>query len=274
MKTLEQLELEKGSFSIGDALSQGWQYVSKNLGYYILGGIIAVLAGLICGFIPFGGSIANSLLLTPCFLAGAIYVTWRISNGIPWTNFGDMFKGFNYLSPLFLSSLIQFLVGVVVVVLFFLKQIPIFIDFFKMASGSGAITHKDEIRDLLFEFLTPTNLILGLVAMLIVLFVSVIWAFKSHFIVIYNMGAWPAMEMSRKIATKNFLSILGLMIVLGLILIVSAIPCGIGLLFSYPLMIGATYSAFAQITHCNDGNDINQDGFDFMKSEPAGDQTL
>jgi hypothetical protein len=269
MKTIEQIEQSHDSFSVGDALSQGWAFVSKHLGYYILGGIVAVLIGMVCGFIPFAGSIANSLVITPCFMASAIYITWRISNGIAWTDFGDLFKGFNFVSPVFLSSLIQFLVGVVLMLLFFIKQIPTFIDMFKLASGSGMISNQDEIRDLVFQFLTPMNIILFIVCMIILLFVTIIWFFKTHFIVIYNMQAWPAMEASRKLVMKNFGSVLGLAIVLGLIVLVSAIPCGIGLLFSYPLMIGASYSAFAQLTHCHESNELQADNFDFMKDEPT-----
>ena len=108
-----------------------------------------------------------------------------------------------------------------------------------------------------------------IVSMIILLFVTIIWFFKTHFIVIYNMQAWPAMEASRKLVMKNFGSVLGLVIVLGLIVLVSAIPCGIGLLFSYPLMIGASYSAFAQLTHCHESNELQADNFDFMKDEPT-----
>ena len=52
MKTLEQIETDQSTFSIGQALSQGWAYVSKNLVYYILGGIISFLIGAAAGFIP------------------------------------------------------------------------------------------------------------------------------------------------------------------------------------------------------------------------------
>ena len=81
------------------------------------------------------------------------------------------------------------------------------------------------------------------------------------------MDAWPAMEMSRRIARHNLLPLLGFFLLMGIIIMISAIPCGIGLLFSLPLMIGATYSAFAQITHCDQADEINKDMFDFMGEE-------
>ena len=40
MKTLAELQTDKSTFSIGLALGDGWNLVSKNLGYYILGAIV------------------------------------------------------------------------------------------------------------------------------------------------------------------------------------------------------------------------------------------
>ena len=40
-------------------------------------------------------------------MAGAVYVTWRISKGEGWTDFGDMFKGFKFLQPVAIATLIQ-----------------------------------------------------------------------------------------------------------------------------------------------------------------------
>jgi len=45
---------------------------------------------------------------------------------------------------------------------------------------------------------------------------------------------------------------------------ISALPCGIGLLFTMPWFIGSIYSAFAQITHCDRVDELNEDMFDFM----------
>lgn len=101
MKTLEKLKTDSSVFSIGQAMGDGWNLVSKHLGYYILGGVIAVVIGGAVGIIPFVGSIANNLILSPCLMAGAVYVTWRISNGKGWADFGDMFKGFKFLQPVY-----------------------------------------------------------------------------------------------------------------------------------------------------------------------------
>jgi hypothetical protein len=267
MKTPEELKTDKTTFSIGLALSDGWKLVSKFLGYYILGGILTVVIGMGVGIIPFVGSIADNLILSPCLMAGAIYVTWRISNGIGWTDFGDMFKGFNFLSPIVVSTLIQTAASLALAVLFLLKYLEKIITLFKLSQGSGAYRNQEEMKDVLIQLYNSGALVSFLLLMVALLFISVVWAFKYHFIVIYKMQAWPAMDMSRRIASHNLLNLIGFFLLMGLILIVSAIPCGIGLLFSLPLLIGATYSAFAQITNCDQANEINEQMSDFMPDE-------
>ncbi len=267
MKTIEQIETDKTSFSIGLALSDGWKLVSKNLLFYILGLLVScvILGGSY--LIPILGSFASSLILMPCLIAGGIYVTWQISNGKAWTDFGDMFKGFGFLTPLMVSSLIQMLVSLAIMVILFISYIPELLQLFKLSSGGGTFSNKDEIKDLVFSMLNAKTVILFLVAFLGSLFISIIWAFKSYFIVIYKLQAWPAMEASRKLAMKNFFELLGLFIILGLIFIVSALPCLIGLIFTLPWIVGVIYSAFAQLTDCNNAYDLKKEGFDFMKEE-------
>ena len=70
MKSIEELQSDRSTFSIGEAFSDGWNLVSKHLGFYIAAGIIAVLIGSAAGIIPFIGSLINSLILSPCFMAG------------------------------------------------------------------------------------------------------------------------------------------------------------------------------------------------------------
>ena len=267
MKTLEELKTDKSVFSIGQAFSDGWAMVSKHLGYYILGGIIAVVISAGVGIIPIVGGIVNNLILSPCLMAGAVYVTWNISNGKGWADFGDMFKGFNYVQPIAISTLIQGAASLLLMVLVFYNFIPELMNLFKMSQGTNAFTRQDEIGRAFLQLFTGKFIISCLILSIVLLFITALWAFKNHFIVIYKMQAWPAMEMSRKIASHNLLQLIGLFLLLGIIIIISAIPCGIGLLFSLPLMIGATYSAFAQITHCDRSNEINEEMFDFMAED-------
>ena len=264
MKTLEELKTDKSVFSIGLALSDGWAMVSKHLGYYILGGIVTMAISIGVSIIPIVGGIVNNLILSPCLMAGAVYVTWNISKGKGWADFGDMFKGFTYLQPIAISTLKQMAVSLILTALVFFNFIPELIHLFKISQGSNAFTQQQEIRDAFLKLFNSKFIVSALILTVALLFIAALWAFKNHFIIIYKMEAWPAMEMSRHIARHNLAQLIGFFLLMGIILVVSAIPCGIGLLFTFPLLIGATYSAFAQITHCDKDNEISVETFDFM----------
>lgn len=268
MKSIEELRERKGTFSIGLAISDGWRLVSTHLGYYIGAGVITVVISMFIGFVPYIGSIIDNLIISPCFAASAIFITWRISKGYGWTDFGDMFKGFSYAAPVVIATLIQSFAMLIIGLLCFFSLIPQLIELWELSQGSGTYQNQDEIAEIFRSiFFDPTNILLFCLFMLAILFLTAVWAFKIHFIVVYKMDAWPAMELSRRVTAPNLLRLLGLFIIIGLIVIVSALPCGIGLLFSLPLSIGTIYSAFAQIT----GSDQpDEQIFDFMAGENSG----
>lgn len=267
MKSLDTLQTTHPTFSIGKAISDGWSFVSSSLGYYILGGILAVLIGGAAGIIPFIGSMANNFIISPCFVASAIYITWGISKKTAWTDFGDIFKGFNYLLPIALSSLLQSVAMGILVILFFFNYLPQLTDLFDQLKDPYNFDNNTIVIQTGFsQFINTETVLLFLGLVLSLLILAAIWAFTTHFIVIYKLQAWPAMEMSRKIATHNLLQLVGLFFILGLIILVSILPCGIGLLFSLPLSIASVYSAFAQITACNEV-EIDNDMFDFTQED-------
>ena len=273
MKSIEELRETKGTFAIGQAISDGWRLVSQHLGYYIGAGVIVMIIGMGLGFIPWIGGLINNLFVSPCFAASAIFITWRISKGYGWTDFGDMFKGFSYATPVVISTLIQSFVMVLIGLLCFFSLIPQLVDLWELSQGSGAYQNQDEIAELFRSiFFNTNNILLFCLFILAMLLVTAVWAFKIHFIVVYKMDAWPAMELSRRVTTPNLLRLVGLFIIIGLIVIVSALPCGIGLLFSLPLSIGAIYSAFAQITGSNQPDADSNYTFDFMAGENSGSQ--
>lgn len=267
MKSLSDLQSTHYTFSISKALSDGWAFVKAHMGYYIAGGILAVLIGGAAGIIPYVGSIANNLIISPCFAASAVYITWHISKNMGWRDIGDIFKGFNYVMPVAISTLIQTFASGALFILFFFNYLPQLKDLLDLAQSPYSIEqNKAAIESMAGQLFNTETLLLFLGFMLAIAVLSAVWVFKTHFIVIYKLDAWPAMEMSRKITTHNLLPLIGLFFVLGIIIIISALPCGIGLLFSLPLSITAVYSAFAQITSC-DENEIDKDMFDFIPED-------
>ena len=73
------------------------------------------------------------------------------------------------------------------------------------------------------------------------IYVSVAYAFTVPLIVDKNMEVWEAMEHSRKTVTKHWFKVAGLMGLLSIIIVISAIPLGIGLVWTLPLMFVTLY---------------------------------
>ena len=61
------------------------------------------------------------------------------------------------------------------------------------------------------------------------------------------MGFWQAMELSRKMVSKHWWHVFGLMILLGLLNIVGLLACCVGALFTVPIGIGALMYAYETI---------------------------
>ncbi len=75
-------------------------------------------------------------------------------------------------------------------------------------------------------------------------FLAVIWWFTVPLIADRRMDFWPAMELSRKVATKHWFTVFGLLLLTTLVGIAGVLACGIGIFVTIPLAIGATYYAY------------------------------
>ena len=73
------------------------------------------------------------------------------------------------------------------------------------------------------------------------IYVTVAYAFTIPLIVDKNMEVWEAMEHSRKTVTKHWFKVAGLMGLLTIIMLLGAIPLGVGLIWALPLMFVTLY---------------------------------
>ncbi len=95
-------------------------------------------------------------------------------------------------------------------------------------------------------------MMLGFVLLIIPgIYLAVAYGFTIPLIVEKNLGAWEAMETSRKAVTRHWFKIFFLYLVMTLIFILSAIPLGIGVIWTYPMfvaMIGVMYREMFGVT--------------------------
>ena len=105
---IERILSEGNDFKFGDYISQGFAILQKNLGGFIGFAAIFIVLSMVIGLIPFIGSFANSLVVTPALTAGAYLVARKLDRG-EGTEFGDFFKGFDFTAQLALGALVTIL---------------------------------------------------------------------------------------------------------------------------------------------------------------------
>ena len=109
---------------------------------------------------------------------------------------------------------------------------------------AGILIYIMTMIGFLFFIFIPINsfTMIGVVLVLIFsMYVSVAYAFTIPLIVDKNMDVWAAMEHSRKTVTKHWFKVAGLMGLLTVAMAISAIPLGVGLIWTIPLMFITMY---------------------------------
>ena len=97
----------------------------------------------------------------------------------------------------------------------------------------------------LLNFLMMILIMIGLVLLVIPgIYLAVAYSTALPLMVEKNMGLWEALETSRKAISKRWFSVFALYLIMVVILMISTIPLGIGLIWTLPfsmLVIGVLY---------------------------------
>jgi len=109
---------------------------------------------------------------------------------------------------------------------------------FKSVFNYYHLTGKLALAGILIYIFTVVGFIL---LILPAIYVSVAYAFTVPLLIDKNMEVWEAMEHSRKTVTRHWFKVAGLMGLLTVIMAISIIPLGIGLIWSVPLMFVTLY---------------------------------
>ena len=91
------------------------------------------------------------------------------------------------------------------------------------------------------------------------IYLSIAYSFAPYLVVEKNMGAWEAMETSRKAITLYWWRYFGLMLVAMLLIIIGSIPLLIGLIWVLPIVAIATGEVFAKTFESSEGESLEAD---------------
>jgi hypothetical protein len=79
------------------------------------------------------------------------------------------------------------------------------------------------------------------------IYLTVAWIFALLLVADKKLDFWPAMELSRKVVTKHWWSVFGLLLVCFLVVLLGLAACGVGVFVAYPVVFGAIVYAYEDI---------------------------
>lgn len=210
--TIEQALARRYDFNIGDLLSESWNLVKGTKGIIIGGFLVFYVVMMIATFI----------------LGAVVGIFSALSESMMAVIVGQI------LVSLLASALsYPFMAGINMVGIRRAAGQPI--------SFNEIFNHFGRIVPLIITALVMMVLVyLGMILLILPgIYLAVAYMLAIPLVVERGLSPWQALEASRKAISQHWFKVFGLFLVLGLITMVSAIPLGIGLVWSIPLFVVA-----------------------------------
>ncbi len=243
-----QANLEPASSSATDPKSvpagHGWTWVTDAARLvmarpWLWMGVLAVfiLVNLGLGMVPLLGSVATSVL-SPVFGAG-LFLAARAADSGEGLSVSHLFAGFNHNPGRLMLVGVIYFAGVMVVAILavgVLAATGVFSGFLLEAKHG----HLDPMMFALIALVV-------LVALALIIPLQMAYWFAPALVAIDGMEALPAMRASFTACMRNVMPFLVYGIATLLLVIVCAIPLGLGLLIGVPILTVSMYTAFKDI---------------------------
>ena len=196
-------------FSIGAVLSEAWEKTNGLKGSFWAAGAILFAVILILGVVLGGGS---------AFLAGQGDASSGMLMGLA-------------IQLVMIAVMYPFMAGIVMLGIERSVDLPL--------SYKSVFTYFAYTLPLLGVAVLMSVLVtIGFILLIIPgIYLSLAYMFAVPLVVEKNLGIWDAMETSRKAVTSHWFKLFFLFFIMMIILIVSALPFGIGLIWTYPMMV-------------------------------------
>jgi len=230
---------EARSLSLGVGVSwikEGWVLMKPNLGIWILMLLAYMVFQFVMGIIPIVGGIVAQLL-SPVIIAGFLMAAKHVDLGGT-LRFDFLFEGFkNRFTPLL--GLGALLLGVYILM-------ALIFGGGMLASMGESFDPEAGIIDPSTMF-TPVVMILMLVGLVVGILLALAFAYATHLVALNNVPVFESVKQSFKGTAKNILPLIVYVIIASIILIISAIPLGLGLFITIPLFCVTSYVSYKHI---------------------------
>lgn len=231
----EALYARSGKIDVFGCLDGAFNLWKKNFGPLVGVTLLVLFIQLMLGMIPVLGSLAG-LFLNGVFYGGLYYYYLGKQRGEP-RELGDAFAGFSRaFVPLMVVSLLTTLLLIGVLLIF---AGPTFIGFFQAVLEAGQHNTQPTLPEV-----SPLALAGCFVGGLIVFYLSVAWAFAFTLAVDKRVGPWTAMELSRRVVSKQWFRVFFVLLLGAILAMLGVFGLLIGVIFTLPLAFGAIVCAY------------------------------
>ena len=243
MKNTDDLLLYGYEFKMGKYFSDGWDLFKKGAGNYIGFTLVFFVIVVFLTFIPFVNMIITAIEYV--LIAGLFIYTKNLINNKG--EFANFFEGFNSFVQILLFTLTLLVFMLPAIITFFYYLIPE--GFFnEMVSGNLDPDYLAESFLVMFDGNIGSVIFLYLVLMLFIMYLYISYSFTLLNIVDRKMKFWEAMELSRTVVAKNFLSFFLMYLLMALLLPIAVLAtCGLGILVAFPYTYTVIFAAYNDI---------------------------
>ena len=229
---------------VGLAFSQGGELFRSHMGILIGSFLLFMLLIIVTASVPIVGLCVQITFQGPLMGGFFILILNIIRTGS--ASIGDLFKGFESFGGLFLITLVQSLIMLLVM----LPGIALMIGGFVTEVDFRALDWQNEeavLKALGAGLLNPLT-ILGFVSMILLSIISyVLIFFPLPLLADKKLGFDEAFGLGFQVSKRNFFPILKLIIIGSLVVGISLIPCGLGLIFAGPWFYAVLAQAYEQL---------------------------
>ena len=229
---------------VGLAFSQGSELFKAHMGILIGSFLLFMLLIVATASVPLIGSCVQITLQGP--LTGGLFILILNLIRTETASIGDLFEGFKSFGGLFLIVLVQTLIVSLVV----LPGVALMIGGFVMEVDLGDLRGQNEeavLKALGAGLLHPLT-ILGFLSMILLSIISyTLIFFPLPLLADRKLGLSEAFGLGFQVSKRNFFPILKLIIIGSLVVVVSLIPCGLGLIFAGPWFYAVLAQAYEQL---------------------------
>ena len=229
---------------VGLAFSQGGELFKAHMGILIGSFLLFMVLIMATASVPFVGSCVQITLQGPLLGGFFILILNLVRTGA--ASIGDLFKGFESFGGLFLVTLAQALIVTLVI----LPGVALMVGGFVMEVDFGDIQWQNDeavLKALGAGLLHPLT-ILGFLSMILLSIISyTLIFFPLPLLADRKLGFGEAFGLGFQVSKRNFFPIFKLIIIGSLVMAVSLIPCGLGLIFAGPWFYAVMAQAYEQM---------------------------